>query len=239
MDRREVERLIADNDRIYRESMALLDRLAALVRAPQAGTDQLNIDASNPNAVTAFTAGKYLDPATGETCYCAEHHPNSGRSLWPIHGMAPPATEIGDIPGSTLATGEPPSEPHHDCHDLVCNGNRTYPRGVRGHGCSCIGRDERREAEVARLTAERDEARAWNDRLTGVKFSERVHVALTQRVETAEAALAACRQQLEQLLSACEVIIKSGATQAGERCTLSWSEFDALVLAARATPEEA
>jgi hypothetical protein len=30
---------------------------------------------------------------------------------------------------------------HDQCHDLVCNGSRQHPRGVKGHSCSCRGRD--------------------------------------------------------------------------------------------------
>ena len=31
---------------------------------------------------------------------------------------------------------------HHDCHDLVCNTDRDrHPRGTKGVGCSCRGRD--------------------------------------------------------------------------------------------------
>lgn len=33
------------------------------------------------------------------------------------------------------------SERHNDCHDLVCNASREYPRGARGVGCSCGYRD--------------------------------------------------------------------------------------------------
>ena len=32
-------------------------------------------------------------------------------------------------------------EIHRDCHDLVCSGDRHYPRGEKGHTCSCAGRD--------------------------------------------------------------------------------------------------
>ena len=30
---------------------------------------------------------------------------------------------------------------HERCHDLVCSGNRAFPRGEPGHCCSCAGRD--------------------------------------------------------------------------------------------------
>lgn len=33
------------------------------------------------------------------------------------------------------------TDPHEHCHDMVCGGNRKYPRGVKGHSCSCGGRD--------------------------------------------------------------------------------------------------
>lgn len=39
------------------------------------------------------------------------------------------------------AQAPPEREPHADCHDLVCNGDRRYPRGARGVTCSCRGRD--------------------------------------------------------------------------------------------------
>lgn len=39
---------------------------------------------------------------------------------------------------------------HQDCHDLVCNGSREYPRGATGVGCSCRGRDERALAAAGR-----------------------------------------------------------------------------------------
>ena len=40
---------------------------------------------------------------------------------------------------------------HGQCHDLVCNGDRTKPRGAKGVGCSCRGREERAAAEQERL----------------------------------------------------------------------------------------
>lgn len=35
---------------------------------------------------------------------------------------------------------------HAGCHDLVCNGDKDYPRGAHGVGCSCRGREERADA---------------------------------------------------------------------------------------------
>ena len=33
------------------------------------------------------------------------------------------------------------AQSHADCHDLVCNGDRRYPRSEKGHSCGCRGRD--------------------------------------------------------------------------------------------------
>lgn len=37
---------------------------------------------------------------------------------------------------------------HAICHDLVCNGDRAYPRGAKGRGCSCVSREKREAATV-------------------------------------------------------------------------------------------
>ncbi len=46
---------------------------------------------------------------------------------------------------------------HSSCHDLVCNTDtKSQPRGAKGSGCSCVGRQQRAEAEVLALRQERD-----------------------------------------------------------------------------------
>lgn len=53
-----------------------------------------------------------------------------------------------------------PLKAHRECHDPECNGNKAYPRGVSGHGCSCRGREERLEAKVQELEAELERVKA-------------------------------------------------------------------------------
>lgn len=37
---------------------------------------------------------------------------------------------------------------HEDCHDLVCNGDRTKPRGAKMAGCSCVSRATRASEDI-------------------------------------------------------------------------------------------
>ncbi len=63
-----------------------------------------------------------------------------------------------DVSSSLNSSSPLPSpvraEQHESCHDLVCNGNRAYPRGVTGHGCSCSARAIRESELLAAVRAE-------------------------------------------------------------------------------------
>lgn len=65
---------------------------------------------------------------------------------------------------------------HVDCHDLVCNGSRSFPRGEPGHCCSCRYRDtasiERDQAEAALrdLRARLEKLQRWGPDLAGEMF---------------------------------------------------------------------
>lgn len=56
------------------------------------------------------------------------------------------------------------SASHAACHDLVCNGDRRYPRGEKGTGCSCRGRGAVR-AEINDMVTVLKAAcdRSWSD----------------------------------------------------------------------------
>jgi hypothetical protein len=45
------------------------------------------------------------------------------------------------IGGSDDITAAKQQASHERCHDLVCSGSRDYPRGEKGHTCSCASRD--------------------------------------------------------------------------------------------------
>lgn len=73
--------------------------------------------------------------------------------------------------GSTASGASVIPAPHEHCHDLVCNGTRWLPRGTKGTGCSCRGRERRDLDELVRLRAEIDAA--WFSILHGWDIEDR------------------------------------------------------------------
>ena len=70
---------------------------------------------------------------------------------------------IPDAIDALIAAVRAESSDHSQCHDLVCNGVRSKPRGSKGVSCSCESRARRAEScpacaekdqQLARLSAE-------------------------------------------------------------------------------------
>jgi hypothetical protein len=67
-------------------------------------------------------------------------------------------TVIDECKAAASALASIPSDREHEqCHDLVCNGDRRFAVGVKGHGCSCFSREKRERLAALASQSEHDE----------------------------------------------------------------------------------
>ena len=104
------------------------------------------------------------------------------------------------------------------------------PECIRAQRDELRDRLESAEAELAAVRGQLEEAQKHCDRLTGMKFSDRMHAALVDRAERAESALAAAKEGIAALM------IKHGmATGHGDTCADLLRLLDRELAAAIAT----